>query len=85
MSKPLFEVLNKMNHEDAKNGTKNVKISNHFISADKVKQGGKVCMGIDEETLLDIINNPDVISLLVVINKKEYKKCDSDITSQTNK
>lgn len=80
MKKRLFKVLNEMNQADEKNGTRNLSVSNTFlsvsntfISVDKVKQDAKVCMGVDEQVLMDILNGK-VIPILIVVNKDEYFK-----------
>lgn len=66
-----------MNQLDIKNNTRLVAISNVFISADKVKQGAKVCMGTDESALFDIVSEK-VIPLLILVNKEEYFKIKND-------
>ncbi len=73
MKKRMFEILDEMNLDDVRNGTGLVKISNIFISADKVKQGGKVSMGVDEQVLMDIVVD-EVIPVLILVNKSEYFK-----------
>lgn len=71
--KRVFEALDEMNQSDVKSGTMLVGLSNTLISVDKVKQGGKIAMGVDEKSLMNIINNPeDNIPLLLIVNKKEY-------------
>lgn len=78
MKKRLFQVLDEMNVSDTENGTKTVKISNYFISANMVKQGGKIEMGVDSETFQQIANgvfgNPEVIVVLLAIDRKSYKE-----------
>ena len=69
----MFEVLDKMNLDDTANGTQLVKISNAFVSGDKIKQGAKIAMGVDEQCLLDIMSQK-YIPLLVVVNSDEYFK-----------
>ncbi len=73
MAKRLFEILDEMNHDDAKNGTRLVSISNNFISADKIKAGTKVAMGCDDQVLTELIDGTHV-PLLIIVNKKEYEK-----------
>lgn len=73
MSKRMFQVLDEMNQDDIKNGTKLISISNYFISADRVKQGCKVSIGCDESVLLDIANNTH-LPVLMMVNKDEYFK-----------
>ncbi|OJV17788.1 MAG: hypothetical protein BGO30_07535 [Bacteroidetes bacterium 41-46] len=72
--KRMFEIiLDEMNLDDVKNNTGLVRISNIFISADKVKQGGRVSVGVDEQTMIDLLNN-EVVPLLILVNKNEYFK-----------
>lgn len=73
MPKRMFEILDKINQHDVEQGTRLVAISNTFISADKVKRGTKICMGADEQSLLDIISNK-VIPILVLVDKEEYQR-----------
>lgn len=69
----LFEILDEMNMADTNNKTRTVAISNHFISADKVKQGAKICIGADEQCLYDLMNNK-AMAVLLIVNKEEYFK-----------
>lgn len=71
--KRLFQILDEINQQDAENGTRLCAISTTLISADKVKQGAKIYMGADEQTLLDLLNNK-VIPLIVFVDKEEYFK-----------
>ena len=73
MEKGLFQILDEMNLADAKDGTRLVAISSTFIQADKVKQGAKITMGVDEQSLHDIMNEK-VMPILLIINKEEYYK-----------
>ncbi len=73
MSKRLFEILDGMNFDDIKNGTRLVSVSPTFISADKVQQGAKVTMGSDEQSLYDLMNEK-VIPILILVDKDEYVK-----------
>ena len=73
MKKRMFEILDEMNLDDVKNNTRMVAISNTFISADKVKQGAKVCIGTDEQSLYDIMNDK-VVVLMICVDKDEYFK-----------
>lgn len=73
LKKSLFSVLDEMNLEDCEKGTSLVKISITFISADKVKQGGRVVMGVDEQALMDLVLD-EVIPVLILVNKNEYFK-----------
>lgn len=73
MNKRLFEILDEMNVYDTNNGTRLIAISNIFVSADKIKQGTKICMGADKQSLNDIMNDK-VMPLLILVNKEEYFK-----------
>lgn len=71
--KRLFEILDEMNVSDIENGTKFVSVGSDFISADKVKQGSKICMGSDDSAVMDLMNKK-VIPVLLLIDKEEYFK-----------
>jgi len=71
--KRLFQVLDEMNVEDGKNKTSLVSVSPHFISADKVKQGAKICMGAEEHVIMDLWNEKSM-AVLLIIDKAEYFK-----------
>lgn len=73
MKKRLFEILDEMNVNDTNKGTELLSVSGNFISADKVKQGTKVCMGSDGSAVFDIMNDK-VIPILLLINREEYEK-----------
>lgn len=73
MSKRLFEILDQMNLDDTNSNTGNLGVSNHFVGANKVKQGCTVTMGADEAVLHQLMNNT-AIPILVVVDKKEYQK-----------
>ena len=62
-----------MNQDDVDNGTRLVQLSNNFISADKVKQGVKIAMGVEERCLLELMNE-EVIPVLLLVNKEDYLK-----------
>jgi DnaJ-class molecular chaperone len=71
--KRMFEVLDEMNLEDVKNGTRMVSISNTVVRAIKTKKGTEVTMGCDDQVLLDIMARK-VSLILVVVDEKEYFK-----------
>ena len=73
IKKRIFQVLDEMNRDDEKNGTRLVSIANTLISADKVKQGSRISIGADEQTLYDLMSEK-CIPILIVIDKKEYFK-----------
>jgi hypothetical protein len=73
MKKRMFQIWDEMNLDDVKNNTRLVSISNILISADKVKQGAKISMGVDEQTFYDLMDDK-IIPVLVFVDKKEYFK-----------
>jgi len=73
MKKRLFQILDEMNQIDADNNSRLLAVSSNFISADKVKQGTKICMGADEQGIIDIMND-DVVPILLLVNKKKYQE-----------
>lgn len=73
MAKRLFQVLDEMNLDDEKSGTRLVSLSNSLISIDKVKAGTKVAMGADDQVLTELADNK-CIALLVIVNRDEYFK-----------
>ena len=73
MVKRLFEVLDEMNVEDAKKGTRLVSVSSNFISANKIKQGAKIEMGVPEDILFQLASDK-VIAVLLIVDKEEYFK-----------
>lgn len=73
--KTIWEKLQILNEQDAKNGTTFVQISPHLVRADKVKQGGHVTMGVAPETFHDIVlSGKDISLLLLVIDKDAFDK-----------
>lgn len=68
-----FDVLKEMNQHDIDHGTRLVSVSNNFISADKVKGGCKLSMGLPESVLYDIMNGK-VAPILMIVDKEEYDK-----------
>lgn len=73
MKKRFFQILDEMNQDDTKNGTRLVSVSNTFVSGNKVKQGAKITMGTELSGLMDIMNEK-VIPVLVLVDKEEYFK-----------
>lgn len=71
--KRLFQVLDEMNLEDIENSTSMVEVGSNFISADKVKGGAKISMGMPESALMAIIQD-EKIPILLLVDKKEYFK-----------
>ncbi len=72
MSKRLFQILDEMNQEDTEKGTRLVQVSNAFVEGNKVKQGAKIAMGVEERCLYDIMNG-NSIPLLILVDAKEYR------------
>lgn len=73
MKKRTFQILDEMNQEDCKNGTQLVRVGFDLISADKVKGGCKISIGMPEPALYDIMNEKR-IPILVLVDKAEYFK-----------
>ena len=73
MSKRLFQILDEMNIDDDVKGSASVQVSNHFISADMVKQGTKVSMGAEGSIIMDLLDGK-YIPLLVLIDKEALNK-----------
>jgi ATP-dependent 26S proteasome regulatory subunit len=73
MKKRLFEIIDEMNVSDIENDTQYVAVSSNFISADKIKQGARICMGAPESVIMDIISRK-YIPVLLLIDSEEYSK-----------
>lgn len=73
MKKRAFQILDEMNQDDAKNNTQMVCVGTSLISADKVKGGCKISIGMPESILYDLLNGSKM-AILVVVDKKEYFK-----------
>ncbi len=73
MTKRPFQIIDEMNQEDMKNGTRLVSISTSFISWNLVKQWAKIEMWIDAQWFHDIMNDK-VIPMLVLIDRETYFK-----------
>ncbi len=69
----MFEILDEMNQEDSIIRTRSVEVSSNFISADKVKAGAKIAMGVPLESLFDIASDAKM-PILILVDKKEYFK-----------
>lgn len=76
--KRLFQILDEMNVNDSNNRTATVGLCNSFISADKVKQGGIVTMGVPEEVVMDLFLGNKKIPILLIIDKKEYDRISNE-------
>lgn len=76
-AKNIFDVLKEMNENDTKDNTQHLKISNHFVRGDKVKQGAHITMGVEEGVLFDMASEKS-ICLLLVVDKEQYFKIKGD-------
>lgn len=57
-----------------KHNDKRIRMSNTLVSAQKVKAGGHVTMGVDEETVIDLTLSEKYVCALYVIDYTEFKK-----------
>lgn len=73
MKKRTFQILDEMNQEDCKNGTQLVQVGIDLISADKVKGGSKISIGMPESSVWDLMQNKRM-AILVLVDKDEYFK-----------
>jgi hypothetical protein len=73
MKKRIFQKLDDLTVADDKNGTELLGVCTSLVSADKVKGGGKVSIGVPENELMKVING-DRIPILLLIDKDEYNK-----------
>lgn len=80
--KRVFQILDELNVADGENNTEHLAISNYLLAADKVKQGGKITMGVDEVRFNQVAEmmfseKQDKIVWLLVIDRKEYDKIEN--------
>jgi len=73
MKKRLFEVFDIMNQNDSEKGTKTLSVSTSLVGTNKVRQGAIVQMGVDEETMMNLVTEKS-IAILVVVDREEYSK-----------
>lgn len=73
MGQRLFQIIDDMVQQDAKDKTRLAAISNTFVALEKTKQGAVISMGADEEALQDIMSHK-VFPILILVNKAEYGK-----------
>ena len=71
--KRLFQVLDDMNQADIENGTEILAVSSNFISIDKVKAGAKLCMGVPEKAIYDMMDDK-FMPILIIVDREEYTK-----------
>jgi hypothetical protein len=77
MPKNVFDTLKLLNEHDIQHGTRIVQISNTLIRAQKVKAGAEVVMGVPENILTSLLDLDPPLVLLLVIDRKEFKKHDT--------
>lgn len=69
MSKPnSFDVLREMSARNL-----NIKMSIEFVAAQKTKLGGEITMGVDGETIYDLLGNKPLILALFVIDRNQFE------------
>lgn len=71
--KRLFQILDDMNVTDIENGTRLVSVSSNLISADTIKQGCKITMGVPLGTVNDLMTDK-VMPVLLLVDKATYFK-----------
>ena len=73
MKKRMFQILDNMNMDDIENGTNLIELGNVFVSAEKVKAGCTITMGMHENALHQLMDDSK-IPIIVLVDKKEYFK-----------
>lgn len=73
MAKSDLQIFVDMNLEDIRNNTATLGISPHLVRADMKGKNGQVTMGCEPETIHKLMNG-DVITVLLIIDRKAYKK-----------
>lgn len=73
MKKRIFEILDEMNQLDTENKTRLLAVSNNLISAAKTREGARIIMGMDDQSLWDI-SEDDAFPILLIVNKRKYKE-----------
>lgn len=74
----VFDIFKQMNQEDTDNKTSQLCVSPYFISANKVKQGAHITMGVDEQMMYDAFNNKRKM-LLLCIDNEAYERIKSEL------
>lgn len=69
----MFDVFKKMNEYDTENGASTLGVCNELVSANKVKNGGHVTIGVPESVVMDLMFDGKIVVLLV-IDKEAYDK-----------
>lgn len=72
--KRMFQILDQMNLNDEKNNTATIGVCDSFVSANKVKGGGHVTMGVPADVVMDLFLEKGKIPILLIIDKSEYDK-----------
>lgn len=55
------------------NNNQNIRMSTSLVRADKVKAGGHITMGIDGETLMELVLHPEKYMVaLYVIDREQF-------------
>jgi len=73
MSKRLFQVLDEMNQNDEANKTATCACCFDMVSANTVRHGGHVTMGVPDEAIIKIMHG-EYKPMLVLLNMAEYNK-----------
>lgn len=69
MGKTDFDILKEMSNDCGKC----IRSTTLVTEANKVKQGGKITFGVDEESVMDIINGTH-IAVVYIIDKDKFFK-----------
>jgi hypothetical protein len=69
--KSIFQKMHILNQMDEQNKTKHCGIFNQLVSADMVKAGGHVTMGVDRETFMEIALDPEKRAVLLIAIDRE--------------
>ena len=74
-AKRMFEIFDIMNVADGINKTDNLAVCDFMVSADKVKAGGHIKMGVPENVIMDLVfNRRNIKPILLIVNLDEYDK-----------
>lgn len=75
--KRMFQKLDSMNLSDIANKTRTVALSNSVVSMKTVKQGGIIEVGVDAQSINDVISGKG-IAVLMVIDAEAYENSDKE-------
>lgn len=71
--KTIFQKMHILNQMDEKNKTAHCSVFNELVSANMVKAGGHVTMGVDRGTFMEITLNPEKRAvLLIAIDREQF-------------